>query len=93
MVNARGEAPDPDRRGEGQGPHRPERSGVPRRPDPAEERFGWSVLSYLITGMAFYGAVGWLAGRWTHLPVLFPVGMVAGLGFGIALVIFRLRAR
>ena len=65
-----------------------------RRPmRPGEERFGWSVLSYLITGMAFYGAIGWFAGRWTQLPVLFPVGMIAGLGFAIALVIFRLRAR
>jgi len=84
VVNDRGKTPRPDQRGE-----RPE----PRRPGPGEERFGWSVMSYLITGMALYGAVGWFAGRWTHLPVLFPVGMVAGLGFGIALVIFRLRAR
>jgi ATP synthase protein I len=56
-------------------------------------RFGWSVFSYMITGMALYGAIGWFVGRWVHLPVLFPIGMVAGLGFAIALVIFRLRAR
>ena len=70
---------------------RPGRGRPPGRAE--EERFGWSVLSYLITGMALYGAVGWFVGRWAGLPVLFPIGMVAGLGFGIALVIFRLRMR
>jgi ATP synthase protein I len=43
----------------------------------------------MITGMAVYGAVGWLIGRWTAISVLFPIGMLAGLACGIALVIFR----
>ena len=88
MVNQTGSSPR--RRDARPGP---EQAGPQRQAGAGEERFGWSILSYLITGMAFYGAAGWLAGRWTHLPVLFPVGMVAGLGFGIALVIFRLRTR
>ncbi|MBO0809923.1 MAG: hypothetical protein J2P32_16630 [Actinobacteria bacterium] len=62
-------------------------------PPPANPGTGWSVLSYLIAGMALYGAIGWLIGRWTHITVLFPVGMIAGLGFGITLVILRFRAR
>jgi hypothetical protein len=62
-------------------------------PPPVGPGTGWSVLSYLIAGMALYGAIGWLIGRWTHIAVLFPVGMIAGLGFGIALVILRFRAR
>ncbi|HEY6275647.1 MAG TPA: hypothetical protein VIX86_04880 [Streptosporangiaceae bacterium] len=59
----------------------------PSQPRPAS--FGWAILSYLIGGMVLYGFVGWLIGRWTGLPWLFPVGMLAGLASAIALVIFR----
>jgi hypothetical protein len=50
---------------------------------------GWSILSYMITGMALYGGIGWLIGRWTHLAVLFPVGMLVGLGLAVLMVILR----
>ncbi len=56
-------------------------------------RDGYTYLSYLIGGMALYGFIGWLVGRWTGLPVLFPVGMVIGLALGVALVIFQARRR
>ena len=59
----------------------------PSQPRPASE--GWAILSYMIGGMALYGLVGWLIGRWTGLPWLFPVGMLLGLASSIALVIFR----
>lgn len=62
-------------------------------PPPVSPGTGWSVLSYLIAGMVLYGGIGWLIGRWTHIAVLFPIGMIAGLGFGITLVILRFRAR
>ncbi len=61
-------------------------------PDPAEPRGptdGWQVLSYMIGGMVLYGGIGWLIGRWTHLPALFPIGMIAGLAGAVALIIFR----
>jgi ATP synthase protein I len=57
-----------------------------RRPREAD---GWRIMSYMIAGMAFYGAMGWLAGHWTGISVLFPVGMIFGLGCSIALIIFR----
>jgi len=59
----------------------------PSQPRPASE--GWAILSYLIGGMALYGLVGWLIGRWTGLPWLFPVGMLVCLDSAIALVLFR----
>ena len=65
----------------------PEGGRDPSQPRPPGE--GWSYLSYMIGGMALYGFVGWLIGRWTGLPVLFPVGMLAGLAGAIALIIFR----
>jgi hypothetical protein len=50
---------------------------------------GWSVFSYLIAGMAAYGAIGWLIARATHVTILFPVGMLVGLGISLAYVIHR----
>jgi hypothetical protein len=64
----------------------PGRSGTP---PPPREGTGWQVMSYLIGGMVLYGGIGWLAGRWTHVAALFPVGMLLGLGLSLALIIFR----
>jgi F0F1-type ATP synthase assembly protein I len=50
---------------------------------------GYVVLSHLLAGMVAYGAIGWLAGRAIHVTVLFPVGMLVGLGISTALVIHR----
>ena len=50
---------------------------------------GWTVFSYLLSGMAAYGAIGWLIGRAVHVPVLLPVGMLAGLGISIGFIIYR----
>jgi ATP synthase protein I len=50
---------------------------------------GWSVFGYLIAGMVFYGAVGWLVGHWTHIAALFPIGMLVGLGVGVFAVIYK----
>ena len=47
------------------------------------------MLGYLISGMAVYGGLGWLIGRWTHLPLLFPLGMLVGLVLGIVLIIYK----
>ena len=49
----------------------------------------WSVFGYLISGMAAYGGIGWIAGRLTHLSFLFPVGMLTGLILGIVLILYR----
>jgi ATP synthase protein I len=50
---------------------------------------GWSAFGYLISGMAFYGGLGWLIGHWTHLSLLFPLGMLIGLGVGVFAVIYK----
>jgi ATP synthase protein I len=56
---------------------------------PPEQNAGWSVFSYLISGMIFYGLAGWIASRLSHIAILFPVGMLIGLVLGIVLVIYR----
>jgi len=40
--------------------------------------------------MAVYGGIGWLIGRWTgYSAVFFPVGLLAGLGLALTLIILR----
>ncbi len=48
---------------------------------------GWNVFSYLIAGMVAYGLIGWLIGRAVHIAILFPLGMLVGLGISIGYVI------
>jgi ATP synthase protein I len=50
---------------------------------------GWTVFSYMLSGMAAYGAIGWLIGRAVHISMLFPVGMLVGLAISIGFVIWR----
>jgi F0F1-type ATP synthase assembly protein I len=50
---------------------------------------GWTVFSYLLAGMAAYGGIGWLIGRAVHVTLLFPIGMLVGLGISIGYIIHR----
>jgi len=50
---------------------------------------GWTVFSYLIAGMLVYGGFGWLIGHFTHIELLFPIGMLIGLGISVGWIIYR----
>jgi F0F1-type ATP synthase assembly protein I len=50
---------------------------------------GWTVFSYMLSGMAAYGAIGWLIGRAVHVSVLFPIGMLVGIAISVGFVIWR----
>jgi len=50
---------------------------------------GWTVFSYMLSGMAAYGAIGWLIGRAVHVALLFPIGMLVGLAVSVGFVIWR----
>lgn len=50
---------------------------------------GYTIFGYLISGMAFYGGLGWLISHWTGYSLIFPIGMLAGLAVSIGLVIHR----
>jgi ATP synthase protein I len=58
-----------------------------QQPPRADE--GWRVFSNMIAGMILYGGVGWLIGHWTHIPILFPLGMLLGLALALLMIIFR----
>jgi ATP synthase protein I len=50
---------------------------------------GWTAVSYLLSGMAAYGGIGWLIGRAVHVQMLFPIGMLFGLAISTGFVIWR----
>lgn len=74
----------------GQSPDAQEPDGQPPDDGPrVEENQGWSIFSYLIAGMVFYGLVGWLVAWLTHIPVLLPLGALLGLVFAIGGVVWK----
>lgn len=85
MTSPEQDGPQPDEPGGSTGPG----PGGPSGGQRPSASVGYTYLSYLIGGMLLYGGIGWLIGHWTHLAVLFPVGMLLGLGLAVALIIFR----
>lgn len=43
----------------------------------------WHAFGYLVSGVLFYGFLGWLADRWLGTSFLVAVGIIAGAGLGI----------
>ena len=50
---------------------------------------GYTIFSYLIAGMLAYGGIGWLIGHFTHVSLLFPIGMLVGLAISVGWIIYR----
>ena len=50
---------------------------------------GYTIFSYLIAGMLAYGGIGWLIGHFTHVSLLFPIGMLVGLAISLGWIIYR----
>jgi F0F1-type ATP synthase assembly protein I len=50
---------------------------------------GYNIFSYLISGMVAYGGIGWLIGHFTHVSLLFPIGMLVGLAISVGWIIYR----
>ena len=60
-----------------------------RAGDPITAGTGWNVFSYLIAGMLTYGGLGWLISHFTHISLLFPIGMLVGLAISVGWIIYR----
>lgn len=54
-----------------------------------EENALWSIFGYLISGLLFWGGVGWAADRWLETSYLTLVGLLVGAGGAIYLVWLR----
>ena len=50
----------------------------------------WSIVSYLLGGMAVWGGAGWLLDRWTGQESLFfPIGVIVGIVGALYIVYVR----
>ena len=70
------------------------RSRAQSEPLPPEDKKpdlggGYTVLTYLVAGVAVYGGLGWLLDWWLGTTYLLPVGIILGAGLGIVLVVRR----
>ncbi len=49
----------------------------------------WHAFGYIVSGVALYGFLGWLADRWLGTQFLVAVGILLGAGLGIYLTFAR----
>ena len=49
----------------------------------------WHAFSYIVSGVAVYGVLGWLADRWLGTAFLVAVGILVGAAFGIYMTFAR----
>ena len=57
-----------------------------KRPD---ESAIWTILGYLLSGLLFWGGVGYFADRFFNTTYLTLVGILMGMGGGLYLVWLR----
>ena len=70
-------------------------AGDPKPQRPADEGagFGWTALSYLISGMVVWGLIGWAVDAWLDLGGIgIAVGVVVGMALGIFLILRKVGA-
>ena len=63
--------------------------GGPGPTAPADDP--WAVFGYLVAGVLFYGAIGWLVSLWLHATYWIPIGILVGAGLGMFMVFHRYR--
>lgn len=49
----------------------------------------WSIVSYILSGLLFWGGAGWLLDRWLGTSFLLLVGMLVGASASLYLVWLR----
>jgi ATP synthase protein I len=67
----------------------PKGKGLATRPTVRADDEGMRILSELVTGIVFYGGLGWVADHMWHTSFLMPSGLILGLVSAIYLVIKR----
>jgi ATP synthase protein I len=54
-----------------------------------EENAMWSIFGYLLSGLLFWGGVGWAADRFFNTTYLTLIGLLVGMGGALYLVWLR----
>ena len=61
----------------------------PAEPHDSPNGDPWHAFGYVVSGVAFYGFVGWLLDRWLGTAFLVAIGILVGAGFGIYMTFAR----
>ncbi|GAA1531651.1 hypothetical protein GCM10009678_12300 [Actinomadura kijaniata] len=69
--------------------HRPDDPGSDESDHRGFANAAWSIPSYILSGMAVYGGLGWLLDRWLGTSALLPIGVLVGLALALYLVYHR----
>jgi len=64
-------------------------SAVKRPGGPPPDNAGWTIFSYLISGMLVYGLLGWLLATLTHVRLLIPLGALLGLVIAVGGIVYK----
>jgi F0F1-type ATP synthase assembly protein I len=61
--------------------------GQDYRPAPSMDDSAWGMFGYVLSGILFWGGIGWLLDRWLEFttPVFVPIGVLAGAALGVYL--------
>jgi ATP synthase protein I len=54
-----------------------------------DENAMWTIFGYLLSGLLFWGGVGYAADKWLNTSYLTLVGLLVGMGGAIYLVWLR----
>ena len=54
-----------------------------------DDNAAWSIIGYLLSGLLFWGGVGWALDKWLGTTYLLLAGLIVGAGSGIYLVWLR----
>jgi ATP synthase protein I len=66
------------------------RESTAKRPSgPPPDNAGWTIFSYLISGMLVYGLLGWLLATLTHVRLLIPLGALLGLVIAVGGIVYK----
>jgi ATP synthase protein I len=60
-----------------------QQSQPPAAPDDQPKGDPWQAFGYIVSGVAVYGLLGWLADRWLGTTFLVAIGILVGASFGI----------
>ena len=59
------------------------------KPVAPDANAAWSVVSILVSGMLFWGGIGWLFDNWLETTLFLPIFLILGAAGGLYLVVRR----
>jgi ATP synthase protein I len=60
-----------------------------KEPKRANEGAVWTIFGYLLSGLLFWGGIGWALDRWLGTTFLTLIGLLLGMGGALYLVWLR----